>query len=129
MSAPLRVSLGHTATEFPQWVSEQLVKPINLAIALFIVTLTTVVLNDSQSHLKRLPLVNAPKSMLYNSWNVKTEFLHKSVNILDRARALFPGKPFRMLTSLGPLTVLPPEFGHEIRKSPEVSFSETMQQV
>lgn len=55
--------------------------------------------------------------------------MHKSVDLLVCARDLFPGKPFRMLTDMGPLIVLPPQLGNEIRNSPEVSFAETLQQV
>ncbi|KAK2036588.1 cytochrome P450 [Colletotrichum somersetense] len=127
MSAPSHVPLGHTAPEFRQWVFEELVKPIPLAIALFIVALTLVAFSDSQSHLKNVPLVNPPKSILQSSWNIKTEFFHKSGDFFNRARALFPGKPFRIIANMGPVTILPPELGNEIRNSPDVSFVDTMQ--
>lgn len=48
--------------------------------------------------------------------------MHTASALLSRARALYPGKPYRIMTNLGPMVVLPPQFAEEIRNSPELDF-------
>ena len=42
---------------------------------------------------------------------------------MQRAESLYPGQPFRIVTDLGEVVMLPPELADEIRNEPNLSFS------
>lgn len=64
MAEPSRLPSERFAPEAQELIFGILTKPISLLIA-FLVALAIYALNPSQSHLKGLPFVNPPKSLLY----------------------------------------------------------------
>jgi hypothetical protein len=42
---------------------------------------------------------------------------------MRKAESLYPGQPFRIITDLGEVVILPPELADEIRNEPKLSFS------
>lgn len=45
---------------------------------------------------------------------------------MAEARALYPGKPYRVNTDLGELVMLPPQLADEIRNQPNLNFSKAV---
>ncbi|KAI1820163.1 cytochrome P450 [Xylaria intraflava] len=70
---------------------------------------------------KHLPLVNPPK--LFSDTEARELHLTSSKYLLEKARKLWPNKPFRMITDWGETVILPGEFANEVRNAPELSFS------
>lgn len=42
---------------------------------------------------------------------------------MKQAESLYPGQPFRIITDLGEVVILPPELADEIRNENRLSFS------
>jgi hypothetical protein len=42
---------------------------------------------------------------------------------MRQAESLYPGQPFRIITDLGEVVILPPELADELRNEPRLSFS------
>ncbi|KAL1792320.1 hypothetical protein ACET3X_008827 [Alternaria dauci] len=53
----------------------------------------------------------------------KKAFLASSKEILDKARSLYPAQPYRVISDLGEVVVLPPELADEIRNNPKLSLA------
>lgn len=54
---------------------------------------------------------------------MQKEFISNSQELMRQAESLYPGQPFRIITDLGEVVMLPPELGDEIRNEPKLSFS------
>ena len=59
----------------------------------------------------------------------KQSFLHSAKQLIAKARSMYPGKPFRIMSDLGELVILPPTFADEIRNSPNLSFGKATEKV
>ncbi|EHK15781.1 uncharacterized protein TRIVIDRAFT_38198 [Trichoderma virens Gv29-8] len=74
-----------------------------------------------------LPLVNPSGRWELTRNRTNKEWLAKAKEIIMRGVESFPGKPFNMMAAdVGMTTVVPPEFAHEIRNNPNLSFVEFM---
>lgn len=45
---------------------------------------------------------------------------------MAKARALYPGLPYRVITDCGEVIMLPPQLADEIRNQPNLSFSKAL---
>ncbi|KAF6781832.1 cytochrome p450 monooxygenase [Colletotrichum musicola] len=68
-----------------------------------------------------LPLVNPPKWFQLRAQK-ELGFLEDGMETLRNSRAKHPNKPFRILTELGEIIVLPPEFAQTIRNLTTLNF-------
>ncbi|KAI6355431.1 hypothetical protein MCOR25_008203 [Pyricularia grisea] len=69
----------------------------------------------------RIPLINPP-GFFQLSLQKKVEFSTKGVHYFFQGRERHPGKPFKLLTNNGVMTILPPEKAHEIRNLETLDF-------
>ena len=74
-----------------------------------------------------LPLINSKKFYDLGGIRAKLAFVFGARSLL--ALGARTGRPFRMLTDLGEIIVLPARYGHEIRSDSRLSFSEVIVQV
>ncbi|KAI0014520.1 hypothetical protein F4780DRAFT_249838, partial [Xylariomycetidae sp. FL0641] len=91
--------------------------------ATVLVVLVTFTLSSSKSNLKNIPLINPRPPLAFTDTEIKKTFRQSSQQLMDKARSLYPGRPYRMLTDLGEQLVLPPAFADEIRNEPKLSFT------
>ncbi|KAJ3952037.1 hypothetical protein N0V92_011540 [Colletotrichum tropicale] len=71
---------------------------------------------------RKLPWINPPESLdLFNSER-KKGFLLNARGLMETGRKKFPGQPYRFMTDVGETVVIPPEFIHDIRNDPGLSF-------
>ncbi|UPK97445.1 hypothetical protein LCI18_008380 [Fusarium solani-melongenae] len=56
-------------------------------------------------------------------------FLRIVAQVLSEARKKYPGKLFRIITDLGDVVILPPDFADEIKNNPKFSFTAAFEQV
>ncbi|KAJ3533613.1 hypothetical protein NM208_g7907 [Fusarium decemcellulare] len=94
------------------------VQPVHIVVALLVIVLISVA---SSSRKKEVTIVNPPawfEPRLYKQLG----FVKHGLEIMDNARQRFSGKPFRVLTETGEVTVLAPTFAHEIRNHPSLNF-------
>ncbi|KAE9569318.1 Cytochrome P450 monooxygenase [Colletotrichum fructicola] len=71
---------------------------------------------------RKLPWINPPESLdLFNSER-KKGFLLNARGLMETGRKKFPGQPYRFMTDVGETVVIPPEFVHDIRNDPGLSF-------
>lgn len=90
----------------------------------FIACLFTAILIGSILNYNRksdLPHINPPKTFGLRITK-RNEFYKDGMNIINAAVKKFKNKPYRMLTTLGEVVVLPPRYGGIIRNSSELSF-------
>lgn len=83
--------------------------------------------SKSTSSSSSIPLMNPPKFYDVGGIRAKLSFVFGARQLL--ARGGQTGRPFRLLTDLGEMIVLPARFANEIRNDPRLSFSEVIVQV
>ena len=74
-----------------------------------------------------IPLMNPPKFYDICGIRAKLSFVFGARQLL--AKGARTGGPFRLLTDLGEMIVLPARYANEIRNDPRLSFSEVIVQV
>ena len=82
--------------------------------------------NNSRSS-SDFPLINPKKFYDMGGIRAKLAFVFGARRLL--ALGVRTGRPFRLLTDLGEMVVLPARYAHEIRSDPRLSFSEVIVQV
>ncbi|KAK2016900.1 cytochrome P450 [Colletotrichum eremochloae] len=80
----------------------------------------------SARHKPTIPLVNPPKPFEPTSLRVKLAFALNARKWLSKG--VQTGKPFRLLTDIGELTVLPSKYVRELRANPSLSFAAVINQ-
>ena len=74
-----------------------------------------------------MPLMNPPRFYDLGGIRAKLSFVFGARQLL--ALGARTGRPFRLLTDLGEMIVLPARYANEIRNDPRLSFSEVIVQV
>ena len=92
--------------------------------------ITTSVLLVHAYYTRKSPysLANPPRFFQFRAIK-QLEYITDSVNIISEARARCGKKPFRLLTELGQLIVLPNAYAHIIRNEPLLSFASAVKKV
>ncbi|KAH8589065.1 cytochrome P450 monooxygenase-like protein [Bisporella sp. PMI_857] len=88
-------------------------------ITVFLIVIVAFTLTGSNE--SNIPLVNPPK-WLQLRITKQLYFIKNGMEILSKSRETYKGKPFRVLTGLGEIIVLPPRFAHIIRNNSSLSF-------
>lgn len=83
--------------------------------------------NSSSSNSSDMPLMNPRKFYDLGGIRAKLSFVFGARKLL--ALGVRTGRPFRLLTDLGEMIVLPARYANEIRNDPRLSFSEVIVQV
>lgn len=99
--------------------------PILITASLFILVLVSLTFLQNKS---KYPLVNGPSWFQLRLFK-QLDFIQNGMEIFERSRKRFAGKPFRMLTEVGEVIVLPPSYAHDIRNEPGLSFGKAIAQV
>ncbi|PVH91565.1 cytochrome P450 monooxygenase-like protein [Periconia macrospinosa] len=86
---------------------------------LIIATIGLILLNRKSSN---VPLANPPSTFGLRILK-QFDFFQNGMQIYNSSRKKFAGKPFRLLTGLGDVIILPPRFAHTIRNNENLSFS------
>ena len=81
----------------------------------------------SSSSISTMPLMNPPRFYDLGGIRAKLSFVFGARQLL--ALGVRTGRPFRLLTDLGEMIVLPARYANEIRNDPRLSFSEVIVQV
>ena len=80
-----------------------------------------------KSSTSNMPLINPKKFYDLGGIRAKLSFVFGARQLL--ALGVRTGRPFRLLTDLGEMIVLPARYANEIRNDPRLSFSEVIVQV
>lgn len=72
----------------------------------------------------KLPYVNPKSPFELSDKRAVSEFIYASKHMLYNVARSFMGKPYRVLSDLGDVIILPPHIGDEIRNDKRFSFSE-----
>ncbi|CAI6341409.1 unnamed protein product [Periconia digitata] len=96
--------------------------PVLTASILVVVTIGLLLLKGQRN---KLPHVN-PIGIASLQFQKQLEFIKDGLKILERGRSKYLGQPFRMLTTNGELTVLPPEYANMIRNETGLSFAKAI---
>ena len=81
------------------------------------------------SRTSALDLVNGKGAFELTSVRVKKNFMRDAHKIITERFTRLPGKPFRVIADVGEVTILPPEYAHEIRNDDKFSFTKAAFQV
>ncbi|GKT50856.1 cytochrome P450 monooygenase 2 [Colletotrichum spaethianum] len=73
---------------------------------------------------RKLPHINPRSTFDIFGRSQKLDFLFNARKILEKGRKKFPSQPYRLMTDVGETVVVPPEFVHDIRNEPGLSFLE-----
>ncbi|KAI1826970.1 cytochrome P450 monooxygenase [Xylaria intraflava] len=117
---------------FPSWEGDwnpRALLSIHLApylLGIIMIAITKYTWATTDSNLKKLPSVNP--AGFFSMARAQQEFVHSANELLQKARDLYPNRPYRMTTDSGDAVVLQSEAMEEIRNSPGLSFFGTFAQ-
>lgn len=103
-------------TQIPNWFS-------SLIVCVFSVYAFQVV-----SNWKSLPVINSPRWFQPLVW-VQIDFVKNGMNILASGRETFVDKPYKMITHMGDVIVLPPRFASIIRNETDLDLRSLLAKV
>ena len=128
------VSTNHTGLYTEQWLKEDSASTpaawlgtallALLAASVFFISKNS---SSSNSNISTFPLINPKRYYDLGGIRAKLAFVFGARRLL--ALGVRTGRPFRLLTDLGEMVVLPARYAHEIRSDPRLSFSEVIVQV
>ena len=84
-------------------------------------------MSKKTTSISNFPLINPKKFYDLGGIRAKLTFVFSARRLL--ALGVRTGRPFRLLTDLGEMIVLPARYANEIRSDPRLSFSEVIEQV
>ncbi|KAF7590698.1 hypothetical protein BBP40_002534 [Aspergillus hancockii] len=90
-------------------------------IGLFTVVVACLWIGLSARPQSNIPLAN-PSTISHLKFSKQLELLRSGMQILSQCRDRYNGKPFRLLTELGDVVVLPPRFAHLRRNEASLDF-------
>ncbi|KAL8330068.1 hypothetical protein RB597_005396 [Gaeumannomyces tritici] len=76
----------------------------------------------------KVPIINAPGPFELTIQK-KFEYVTKGVEYLREGRRRHPGKPFKLLTNIGPVTIFPPDRAEEIKNQKSLDFRRAISHV
>lgn len=100
--------------------------PHGYILTAFLVVLVYVALKLSKKN--DIPFVNPPRWFRPRPL-AQIDFFKTGMQVLSRARSTVAYKPFKVLSEVGPVTVLPPRFAHSIRNESDLSFADDFKAV
>ncbi|KAI0599020.1 cytochrome P450 [Biscogniauxia sp. FL1348] len=105
-----------------QWIPNPVaVQTLPYFVTAILVVIGVMTLGSSRSK-SDVPMLNPAKPFSLTYTEAKKIFRNSSIKLLERGKALYSGKPFRMMTDVGEVTVLPHTLADEIRNHPNLSF-------
>ncbi|KAH8727294.1 cytochrome P450 monooxygenase-like protein [Phaeosphaeriaceae sp. PMI808] len=87
-----------------------------------IIVLLAIVFFNRSAKRSAIPLVNSPR-WFWPKVTRQIEFIRHGQEILLRSRKSHGDAPFRAITELGEMTILPPSFAHTLRKDGRFDFA------
>lgn len=115
------------------WIESVLIyKAAGPEISYLLVPLVTVLLYILANLIRQRskpPLINPPKLLDLRQSRPKLEFLKNSKELLLRGKEIFKGRPFRVRSERGDVTVLPYEMAHDMRNEHNLSFDRAVYDV
>ncbi|KAI1631590.1 cytochrome P450 [Biscogniauxia mediterranea] len=105
-----------------QWIPNPVaVQTLPYFVTAILLVIGVMTLGSSKSN-SDLPIVNpvGPFSLTYTG--AKKTFRNSALKLLQHGKSLYSGKPFRMITDMGELIILPSAVADEIRNESKLSF-------
>ncbi|KAI9836022.1 MAG: hypothetical protein M1819_001633 [Sarea resinae] len=96
--------------------------PVLICLVLGLI-LFTLVNSMRDTNASKLPTINSKGIWEFSDKRVKQNHVRNGRQLLREGLKRFNGSPFRMLTESGPITILPPEYAHEIRNIPSLDHT------
>lgn len=75
-----------------------------------------------------IPVVNSPSWWQFRAQK-KVEWIRRGKEILSEGRERFPRKPFKVLTELGEVVILPPQYAEIIKNDTRLNFRQAIVKV
>ncbi|KAI6361814.1 hypothetical protein MCOR25_006380 [Pyricularia grisea] len=69
----------------------------------------------------KVPLIN-PRGLFELSLIKNVEFMTTGMGLFHEGKKRFPGQPFKLLSNVGPVTILPPDRANEVKSLPTLNF-------
>ncbi|TLS21078.1 uncharacterized protein PpBr36_10642, partial [Pyricularia pennisetigena] len=133
-SAPLRIAIQAMVSIVnadPTWLQGQLMDGLasyqfersKIALTLVALVLVPVIASYSISSRKdgKIPLLN-PRGLFELSLTKNVEFMAIGMGLFQEGKKRFPGQPFKLLSNVGPVTILPPDRANEVKSLPTLNF-------
>lgn len=69
-----------------------------------------------------LPVANPPTALVEKAIEMRPSMIQDGIKALRQASKRFSGKPFRLITHTGPITIVPPSVVNEVRNHAALDF-------
>ncbi|KAL0262306.1 hypothetical protein SLS55_003748 [Diplodia seriata] len=118
--------IGNKTVVAETWLPETFPPSSGPAVLVALLAATLFFLSRKPSSNSDFPLINPRKFYDIGGIRAKLSFVFNARHLL--ALGVRTQKPFRLLTDIGELTVLPAHYANEIRNDPRLSFAEVISQ-
>ncbi|KAF1352010.1 hypothetical protein BDV97DRAFT_397066 [Delphinella strobiligena] len=102
---------------------------VYLLVSLVVVVVIIALLSISRSCSISVPIINPGKRLSFYNVDAKRAFLTGSKTLMSDARKLYPGQPYKIITDVGEVLVLPPTVAEEIRNNSDLNLARAMEVV
>ncbi|KAF7678873.1 hypothetical protein GT037_002621 [Alternaria burnsii] len=99
--------------------------PIITTISLAVVALISLAIITSNK--SKIPLANPP-DRFHTAFSRQVEFITHGLEVVENARKRYGKQPYRLITNVGEMLVLPPSYAQTIRNEKSLHFSTTFAQ-
>jgi cytochrome P450 monooxygenase-2 len=100
--------------------------PIITTVSLGVVALISLVIIASNK--SKIPLANPP-DRFKTAFSRQLEFITHGLDVVENARKRYGEQPYRLITNVGEMLVLPPSYAQMIRNEKSLHFGTTFAQV
>ncbi|KAH7069376.1 cytochrome P450 monooxygenase-like protein [Paraphoma chrysanthemicola] len=119
---PSLTSLSESPSLDIMALSMPLITTVSLAVVALISLI--IIINSSKS---KIPLANPP-DRFQTVFSRRVEFITHGLKIIDNARKRYGKQPYRLITDVGEIIVLPPSYAQTIRNDKALHFGTTFTQ-
>ncbi|TLD19629.1 hypothetical protein PspLS_09444 [Pyricularia sp. CBS 133598] len=97
---------------------------LTLAALVLVPVVASFIFGGGRKDGKSIPIFNPPGAFGL-PFKGNREFAYKGKAIFDQAKKRFPNQPFKLVTNIGPMSILPPDRAREMKNQPNLSFRKT----
>ncbi|KAK2001900.1 ent-kaurene oxidase [Colletotrichum falcatum] len=95
-----------------------------LCLGVILISVATTVWPQMRRPSRKLPYINPPSAFDFFSRKQKLDFIFNARRLLAEGRRQFPDQPYRLMTDVGEVVILPADFANATRNEPGLSFGE-----
>ncbi|KAK1561294.1 cytochrome P450 [Colletotrichum navitas] len=99
---------------------------LGVGVGVLLLSIVTTVLTQLRRPSRKLPLVNKAPPLDFFGSTPAQKFTFNARRLFEEGRKKFPTQPYRMMTDVGEIIILPNEFAHDIRNERALNMPQAL---